>query len=95
MARNSTPTIWTTLSHFATQTRNLIRIAPSRYPYDDPAAQKQFEYLRSFLGEATAGPITAVPWLKFVPPFKGIYWNIRHSMEGFRIFIKDVIKEQK
>lgn len=48
-----------------------------RYDYDDPVPNRQFEYLRTFLQESTAGPITATPWLKNVPPFNTIYRNIR------------------
>lgn len=34
--------------------------------------------------ESTAGPITTTPWLKKVPPFKGIYFGICQAMEDFR-----------
>ena len=67
----------------------------SRYPYDNPAVIKQFQYLRSFLGNSMAGPITTNPWLKSVPPTKGIYWNIRKGMDAFRVLIKQVVEEQR
>ena len=66
-----------------------------RYNYDDERIGKQFDYLRSFLGEALAGPITATPWLKHVQPFKGVYWNIRRSMEEFRVHIRNVVEDQR
>ncbi len=55
---------------------------PYRYDYDDPAVERQFEYLRTFLQESTAGPLTTTPWLKKVQPFKGIYENIRETMKA-------------
>nr|WAQ80662.1 methyl farnesoate epoxidase/farnesoate epoxidase [Tigriopus japonicus] len=70
-------------------------VAGIRYEYDDPAAHQQFDYLRSFLQESTAGPMTTTPWLKYIPPFKGIYWNIRQTMDAFRVLIKSVIQDQR
>ena len=56
---------------------------------------RQFEYLRTFLGESMAGPLSVTPWLKLLPPFKAIYWNIRHAMDEFRVAIRAVADEQR
>jgi hypothetical protein len=70
-------------------------VAAFRYDYNDPRPRNQFRLLRTFLGEKLAGPLTFVPWLKFIPPFNWIYKNIIVSMASFRTSLKDVISTQK
>ncbi len=67
----------------------------SRYDFSDPRPQKQFNYLRAFLHEKAAGPLTVVPWLKYVPTFSSIYNNIIASMTKFRQALSEVIADQK
>jgi hypothetical protein len=74
---------------------NFICFVLLRYEFDDPQVDKQFQYLRSFLHEKAAGPLTAIQWLKKVPPFSGIYWNIRSSMNKFRAILSEVIRNQE
>ena len=57
--------------------------------------REQFDYLRTFLGEKNAGPLTFVPWLKFIPPFYNIYNNIIESMKCFRKNLTDIIDQQR
>lgn len=66
-----------------------------RYEFDDPKVETQFQCLRAFLHEKAAGPLTAMTWLKNVPPFRGIYQNIRTSMNRFRSILSEVIAQQK
>lgn len=70
-------------------------VAALRFDYTDPEPGKQFEYLRAFLGEKLAGPITFVPWLHLIFPFSSIYNRIIRAMDSFRILLKNVIKDQR
>jgi len=66
--------IWELVAGIRCGKSNLNRLqnAGFRYEYDDQSAHKQFDYLRAFLQESTAGPMTATPWLKKVISFEQI-----------------------
>ena len=70
-------------------------VAAIRYDYNDSKPREQFDYLRAFLGEKNAGPLTFVPWLKFLPPFYTIYHTIIKAMDNFRSNLLDIIEEQR
>ena len=70
-------------------------VAGHRYQFEDPEPHRQFQLLKSFLGEKLAGPITFVPWLHYLFPFSRIYSNIIKAMDTFRVLLKRVIQDQR
>jgi len=52
---------------------------------------------RNFLSGITnlIGPMTAIQWLRKIPPFRGIYNKVRKDMSAFREILSNVISNQR
>lgn len=48
-----------------------------RFAYDDQALHKLITIIEAFTMEKAIGPMTGIKVLKYIPPFSGIYKNIR------------------
>ena len=70
-------------------------VAAIRYDFEDTEPKRQFDYLRTFLGEKLAGPISFIPWLRYLYPFSTIFNDIVKAMDAFRVLLKNIIEDQR
>lgn len=52
-------------------------VCGGRFDYDDAKLHELIEQIESFTMEKSIGPMAGIPMLKYIPPFKNIYNNIK------------------
>ena len=69
-----------------------------RFPYDDMRMSKLLHFLDSFvmLGKEVLGkPLGALPFLKYVPPYRAKYRKTQEGLQHLRDFITESIEEHE
>ena len=55
-----------------------------RFDYEDKKAKETIEHVEAFTMEKTLGLMEGVSYAKYLPPFNGIYNNVRNHMIKFK-----------
>ena len=67
----------------------------TRFDYNDKHLKKMIELIDTFTMNNTVGPLVGIPYLKYIPPFSFIYNNIKSHMDRFKVYMSDLVHEQK